>query len=140
MEYFEAGGEVHPIRDSPGYSKEVEEVQTRERERQHQAARYRGVKRESSDVQRPEWARGMSEARVRAIARSVGRNPDQEFWWQGANLKPGTLDYRYAVTEAGAPRKKKFVERGMLRGRGQSRHEARRIATQSAQGGADLPF
>lgn len=140
MEYFEAGGEVHPIRSSPGYSQEVEDVQHEHRAREHQAARYRGVERESSGIQRPEWAHGMSEEKLRAIAKRVGANPNRERWWQAANLHPGTLDYKYAVTESNAQRKRKTVERGMLRGRGQSRHEARRIAEQSARGGSDLPL
>jgi len=141
MEYFEEGGEAHPIRSSPGYSNEVEEVRTEDRAREHQAARYRGVQREKSDIQRPEWSRGMSEEQVRAIARRAGRNPNVEHWWQGANLKPGTEDYKYLVQERGAPRKRKIVEHGMLRGRGkQSRYAARQVAEQSARGGADLPF
>jgi hypothetical protein len=52
-----------------------------------------------SMVQRPPWARGRTDAEIEQIARSVGRNPNQEAWWQGANLRPGTLEYKLAVLE-----------------------------------------
>ena len=111
----------------------------REREHEHRAGRYRGVQRESSGVQRPDWAKGMSEERVRAIAKRVGRNPNTEHWWQGANLKPGTSEYKYAVLEAGAARKKRETA-GPRRGRSESRQAAAAIARRSATGAGDLPF
>lgn len=129
-EFYEAGGEAHPIRNSPGYSQEAADAAHEHRQHERQAERYRGVHRESSGVQRPEWAHGMSEERLRGIARRVGANPNRERWWQAANLHPGTSEYKYAVSESGAQRKSKPAERGPSRGRKRERYKPP----------ADLPF
>jgi hypothetical protein len=135
-EFFEAGGEAHPIRNSPGYSQEAADVAHHEHEHERRGRMYRGVKRETSGVQRPSWARGMSEERLRDIARRAGANPNKERWWQAARLEPGTGEYKAFVTEGGAARKKTS---GPSRGRAQSRQAAAAIARRSATGG-DLPF
>jgi hypothetical protein len=138
-EFFTEDGEVHPIRDSPGYSRDVEHAQQEARHHREREHFYRGVKRERSTVQRPEWARGMSDAQVVRIAREHDRSAYAEHWWHGVNLQRGSAEYRYMRQGAG---RGEHGTRGLRKGGRapkQSRAEASRVARESARG-ADLPF
>ena len=142
-EFFSEGGEVHPIRDSPGYSKDVEEVSERERHHAERERHYRGIQRGRSEVHRPEWARGMTDQQVRSIARQAGVSAEREHWWHGLQLQKGSGEYQSMVSESGVRHDRQLgarMRRGGGRERKQSRAEQRAIATRSALGGADLPF
>jgi hypothetical protein len=87
-QFYYAGGEVHPIRDSPGYDPSIEKDTREERERHAQHERYRGIHRErgSSVVERPPWAAGLTERHLISIARAHGTNAGTPLWWEKAGL------------------------------------------------------
>ena len=140
--YTDEHGEVHPIRGSPGYNPEVEDVQRHARARQAQEARYRGVGREkhAQTVIRPPWAGGLSERHLATIARAHGQNAGAHLWWEKAGLYSGMAERDYALRESGSRVDTRRVERSVGRAVKQSRAEGRRIAVASATGGSDLPF
>jgi hypothetical protein len=141
-EFFEEGGEVHPIRDSPGYDPEVEQIQKEHRAGERQAERYRGIRRGHSTLIRPPWGSRLTELQLQQIAREAGVNPESELWWEKAHLYPGSGEFRKLKEAGHRGEQRGLPRRRMRRGKGkETRHEARRIAERSATGrGADLPF
>lgn len=145
-EFFEEGGETHPIRDSPGYDPEVEQMQKEERHHQARERHYAGVKRGRSEVHRPAWAVGMTDAQVRQIARTAGQNPETEGWAERAGLYKGMGEMQ-DVREGGhrgeqrrqaheyAPSERRGLRRG-----GKSKQQLRVEAGKAGRGEYDLPF
>lgn len=116
-QFYEAGGVVHPIRNSPGYDPEVEKVQREEKARHAQRERYRGVHEEAhhQTVQRPSWANGLSDRHLIAIAKSHGQSAGSNLWWEKAGLYEGMAERDYALREFTAPDRRKSGERQVAR-------------------------
>jgi hypothetical protein len=132
-EFFEAGGEVHPIRNSPGYSKEVEDVSREQKHHESRERFYRGVKREKSGVDRPPWAGNLNDTQLRQIAKRHGQSPEREGWWEKAGLWKGTGELRYAKEEGHLQEQRgrpKPAAHGLRRGGRVERYKK----------AADLPF
>lgn len=116
-QFYEAGGVVHPIRDSPGYDPSVEEHTREERGRRAQEARYRGVGQEkhAQVVTRPEWANGLSDRHLLAIAKAHGVSANEHLWWEKAGLYEGMAERDYALRESGSGRDTRQVVRTVAR-------------------------
>jgi hypothetical protein len=149
--FYESGGVVHPIRNSPGYDPSIEKDTAHERARHAQEARYRGVERErgSQVVERPPWAAGLSERHLLTIAKAHGQSASSPRWWEKAGLYESekrkgqkTGELRDVLREGGSRRDTRLGAAHALERREvkQTRQEARRIAAASALGGRDLPF
>lgn len=157
-QFYESGGVVHPIRNSPGYDPSIERDTREERARHAQQERYRGIHRErgSSVVERPPWAAGLTERHLISIARAHGTNAGTPLWWEKAGLtgnvkadprlnqraEKASGELRYAlegrtVDRRGTASGARTIER---RASVAERAEARRVAIASATGGSDLPF
>lgn len=141
-QFYYAGGEVHPIRDSPGYSQEVADISARERHHRARAEFYAHEKRETSTsahvVERPPWAAGLSERHLITIARAHGQNAGQPLWWEKANLVQGEGELRYALAGRSTMdrRRRAEVERP-----GRRRETPRSAAVHVFKGAEDdLPF
>lgn len=138
--YTDEHGEVHPIRGSPGYSRDVENVQRQERHRRAREAFYAHERPEKHAhvVERPPWAAGLSERHLITIARAHGQNAGMPLWWEKANLVQGEGELRYALAGRSTMdrRRRAEVERP-----GRRRETPRSAAVHVYKGGGDdLPF
>jgi hypothetical protein len=145
LEAFTEDGVIHPIRDSPGYSPEVEKMQTEHRHEAERAHKYRGLARGRSEVQRPEWAHGLTDIQVRQIAKEHGVSAESEAWWHRVGLYKGMGELKYVTKEGRhiGEQRKGGGERYMKRGRKERQPTAaeRAYAARAGSGrAADLPF
>lgn len=147
-EFFEEGGEVHPIRNSEGYDPDVEKIRAedRRRERSEEAHRYERVRGEREHVERPTWAarHKVSDARLRAIAREHGTSAERPNWWEHVGLEEGSGELRQTLREGkhvGDTRlsRKPAARRGLRRGGHQPTAAERAYAARISRG-SDLPF
>jgi hypothetical protein len=102
-QFYTEHGVVHPIRNSPGYSKGVEEIQAENREHHRLASIYGHERQErgASVVVRPPWSAGISESNLLTIARAHGVHASQEGWWEDAGLYKGMGELRSLLREGG---------------------------------------
>jgi hypothetical protein len=154
MAYTDAKGRIRPIRASDDYDPDVDVVERERRQREHQATRYRGVRREqigrlTGGVDRPPWAAGFTNAQLERIARDHGQRASREGWWESAHLTSGSAELRRLLRESGYRQEKTRTGHATRAGRkprsrseriSTRRHE-RAVALASATGrGRDLPF
>ena len=139
-QFFYAGGEVHPIRDSPGYDPSVEGISARERHHQARAEFYGHERRETSTsahvVERPPWAAGLSERHLITIAKAHGQNAGMPLWWEKANLVQGEGELRYALQGRSSMDRRQRQEEQRAARRAPARPRGVHVFKQ----GEDLPF